>query len=155
MNDNMFAMILANQQQQTLKKLIDSNQYTEKFGVKLSENEAIMLMQSRIENLKKQERVEFNEGILPKLIFIFCDSPFIYQDNYVQTIDALQEIFYLYKNESMDELSDDELLSYMKEHFDQECQGSISYLEDTCLDKFCRELRERSRGFIGSNLDEE
>ena len=32
------------------------------------------------------------------------------QENYADTLMRLQDIFYLYKNESLDELTDDELL---------------------------------------------
>jgi len=110
-------------------------------------------LDARKNSLKEQERIEFGGGILPKLIFAFCDSPFIYQDNYVDTLECLQNIFYLYKNESLDELSDDELIEYMKKHFDNDCQGSLEYLEDTCLEDFARSIRVGTRGFIGKYED--
>ena len=129
--------------------VLDTNQYTERFGLVLSEEEAELLVQERFENLKEQQRVEFGKGVLDKLIYAFCDSAYIYQDNYVDTIARLQEIFYLYKNESMDELTDDELITYMKETFENECQGSLDYLEDTCLEMFARDIREKTQKFIG------
>ena len=52
--------------------------------------------------------MEFGKGILDKIIFAFCDSDFIYQESYAETIARLQSIFFLFKNESMDELTDDE-----------------------------------------------
>ena len=129
--------------------VLNTNQYTERFGLVLSEEEAKLLVQERFESLKEQQRVEFGKGILDKLIYTFCDSAYIFQDNYVDAITRLQEIFYLYKNESMDELTDDELIDYMKDAFENECQGSLDYLEDTCLELFAREIRERTRKFIG------
>ena len=129
--------------------VLNTNQYTERFGLVLSEEEAKLLVQERFESLKEQQRVEFGKGILDKLIYTFCDSAYIFQDNYVDAITRLQEIFYLYKNESMDELTDDELIDYMKDAFEDECQGSLDYLEDTCLELFAREIRERTRKFIG------
>ena len=125
--------------------VLNTNQYTERFGLVLSEEEAKLLVQERFESLKEQQRVEFGKGILDKLIYAFCDSAYIFQDNYVDAITRLQEIFYLYKNESMDELTDDELIDYMKDAFENECQGSLDYLEDTCLELFAREIREKSR----------
>lgn len=154
MDDNIFSMIVVGQQKQELQKVVACNEYTQKFGVCLSEQEAIQLLQSRKENLREQERIEFGEGILSKLIFNFCDSPYIYQDNYLETIEALQEIFYLYKNESLDELSDDELITYMKVQFDGDCQGSLEFLEDTSLEKFCREIREGCHKFMGIREEE-
>ncbi|HEX3075630.1 MAG TPA: DUF6323 family protein [Lachnospiraceae bacterium] len=154
MEENFFELMMRNQQQQQLQKVVSCNEYTQKYGVTLSQEDALLLLERRKQNLKEQERVEFGEGILQKLIFTFCDSSYIYQDNYVDTIDALQEIFYLYKNESLDELTDDELLEYMKEKFDGVCQGSLEYLEDTCLEGFAREIRKGTHGFMGG-YDEE
>lgn len=65
------------------------------------------------------------------------------QENYADTLMRLQDIFYLYKNESLDELTDDELLEYMKEKFDGICAGDLDYLEGTVLDTFAREVRDR------------
>ena len=135
-----------------LQKVMDMNAKTERFGLSLTEEDARMLVEKRLESLKEQQRVEFGEGILPKLIFTFCDSPYLDQGNYADIIAQLQEIFYLYKNESMDELSDDELLSLMKEAFDGECQGSLDFLQETVLEKYARKIRCDDRNFFGSRF---
>lgn len=129
--------------------VMSCNQYTQQFGLSLTKEDALILVKDRKDTLKEHQRVEFGEGILPKLIFTFCDSPYIYQENYVDTIGKLQDIFYLYKNESLDELTDDELVDYMKKSFEGECQGSLEYLEDTALDRFARKIRQSTRQFIG------
>lgn len=154
MDDNMFLRLFGKSEYQ-LQKVTECNQYSEKFGVTLTEKDVLMLLEARKGSLKEQERVEFGEGILPKLIFAFCDSPYIYQDNYVETLEALQNIFYLYKNESLDELTDDELIQYMKEHFDSDCQGSLEFLEETCLESFARGIRQETHGFMGKYEDQE
>ena len=59
----------------------------------------------------------------------------------MDTLARLQEIFYLYKNESMDELTDGELLEIMKENFEQICYGDLEYLETTCLERFAAAVR--------------
>ncbi len=118
-----------------------ANDYTKKFGLTLTDEEAALLIRERKDALKEQERVEFGEGILPKLIFAFCDSPYIYQDNYVDTLGRLQDMFYLYKNESLDQTTDDELIEFMKGQFDGPCQGSLDHLEDTGLEAFARGVR--------------
>lgn len=69
----------------------------------------------------------------------------------METITRLQEIFYLYKNESMDELTDDELLDYMKEAFEGECEGSLEFLEETVLEGFARNIRREGNFFFGKN----
>ncbi len=153
--DEDFLLQMINQNNFQIEKVIGCNQYTQKFGLQLTKREAQVLVEERKRTLKEEERIEFGEGILPKLIFAFCDSPYIYQDNYVDTIAALQDIFYLYKNESLDELTDDELITYMKEAFEGECEGSLEHLEDTALEAFARQIRENTHGFLGKYEEED
>ena len=131
-----------------IQAIVEMNQKIERFGLMLTEEDAKMLAESRKTELREQRRVEFGEGILPKLIFTFCDSPYIAQEDYVDTIARLQEIFYLYKNESMDELTDDELLEFMKNAFDGECKGELEYLEGTVLEAFARNIRSKGKSFF-------
>ena len=93
---------------QELKRVLECNQETLKYGLSLTE---------------------------------FCDSQFIQSGDYADTLTRLQEIFYLYKNESMDELTDRELLEIMKENFEQICYGDLEYLETTCLERFAAAVR--------------
>lgn len=131
-----------------IQAIVEMNQKTERFGLMLTEEDAKMLAESRKTELREQRRVEFGEGILPKLIFTFCDSPYIAQEDYVDTIARLQEIFYLYKNESMDELTDDELLEFMENAFNGECKGELEYLEGTVLEAFARNIRSEGKSFF-------
>jgi Family of unknown function (DUF6323) len=150
----LFELIMRSEKNQ-LQKVMECNTYTNKFGLSLSNNDAVQLLNNRKNSLRQEERVEFGEGILSKLIYTFCDSPFIFQDNYVEMLEGLQEIFYIYKNESLDEVTDDELLTYMKECFDKKCEGDLDYLEGTCLDNFCRKIRSEGIGFMGVMRDED
>ncbi|MGN0307839.1 MAG: DUF6323 family protein [Lachnospiraceae bacterium] len=136
------------------KLLWETNRYTGQFGLILTKEDIDVLIRERMNCLKEQQRIEFGEGILPKLIFAFCDSSFIFQENYLDTLIRLQEIFYLYKNEALDELSDDELIAYMQESYNGECQGSLEYLEAACLEAFARGIRSRTHRFIGRREDE-
>ncbi|MBP3460289.1 MAG: hypothetical protein J6K58_13855 [Lachnospiraceae bacterium] len=133
--------------QNQIQAVVGMNRKTEKFGLALTESEAQQLVSLRRDNLREQQRVEFGEGILPKLIDTFCDSSYIDQNNYVQIIARLQEIFYLYKNEMLDEITDDELLEFMREQFDTVCFGDPDYLEETCLDIFAQAIRAGYRGY--------
>ena len=145
--DKDLAVFLSEQNQVELVR--KTNEYTERFGLRLTDLDIQKLMEGRRECLAEQRRVEFGTGVLDKIIFAFCDSDYIYQENYVETIAALQNIFYLYKNESMDELTDDELISVMREAFDGECKGSLEYLEETFLEDFARDIRSNTHKFIG------
>ncbi len=130
-----------------IQKVMESNQYTEQYGLTLSEQDAEILAQERKSTLIEQKRVEFGESILPRIIYEFCDSAFISQSNYVESLTRLQEIFFLYKNEMLDEISDEELLNFMKEQFETVCFGDFDYLEGTCLDVFAQAVRAGYRGY--------
>ena len=87
---------------------------------------------------------------MTKIMEEFCDSSFISQNNYVETLIRLQEIFYLYKNEMQDELTDEELLHFMREQFENTCFGDLEYLEGTCLNIFSQAIRAGYRGYEAS-----
>ena len=145
------------QSQNQLAKVIETNQYTERFGLTLSQQDAQLILDNRKTALQEQRRVEFGEGIVPKIIFEFCDSDYIDQSNYVDTIIRLQEIFYLYKNEMNDEITDDELIQLMKEQYEMQCHGDLDCLESTCLSDFARVIRAGYgdlRNFSGGSPDE-
>ncbi len=115
------------------KEILACNEYTERFGLVLSDEDAAQLVENRREALKNTERIEFGGGILPKLIFAFCDSPYLDQDNFKDTLMQLQEAFYYYKGESEDAIADDELVECMVKVFNGRAQGSVEYLIGTSL----------------------
>lgn len=132
--------------QMWLDQVRETNQYTEKYGLTLSPEDAEILLAEKKQILKKERRVEFGESILPRIIYTFCDSSYISQDEYVDTLVRLQEIFFLYKNEMQDEITDEELLNFMKEQFETVCFGDLQYLEETCLDLFAQAIRAGYEG---------
>ena len=135
------------QKQNLTTQLLLTNQYTEKYGLVLTQEDTELILEGRKNALQEQRRVEFGESILPRIIFEFCDSAYVRQDNYTQTLLRLQEIFFLYKNEMEDEITDDELLHFMKEQFETICYGDLEYLEGTCLTGFAEAIRAGYRGY--------
>lgn len=148
MEQNWIALM---QQENQLAKVMETNRMTEKYGLVLSEQDAKLIVEERGSTLRRQKRVEFGSGIVSRIIEEFCDSDFLDQSNYVETIIRLQEIFYLYKNEMLDEISDDELLHLMKEQFETICFGDLDYLEGTCLEHFAQAIRAGYRGYRASD----
>lgn len=136
--------------QTQIRQVLDTVSYTEKFGLTLSEEEAAVLAEERVLALKQERRIEFGEGILPKLIYAFCDSAYIVQENYCDVLMELQEIFYAYKNETMDEMTDDELIAFMREQFEEICFGDLDYLKGTCLNIFAQAVRAGYSGHQNS-----
>ena len=84
---------------------------------------------------------------IDKLIKEFCDSPYINQENYAETLYELVEIFYEYKNETLDLITDDELIKFMKKSFDEIAQGDLEYLSGTVM------YRMRENLLNGKSID--
>lgn len=139
--ENRMELLLAASQKKEVGCALACNEMTEQFGLSLTGQEAQELVSYERETLKAERRVEFSESILPQIIRSFCDSSFILQDNYLETLKELQEIFFYYKNESLDLLTDEEILSFMRKEFEEVCFGDLDYLKGTSLEYFAREVR--------------
>ena len=141
MGKHVFQALQAARKEEELAVLLSCNEKSAAYGLSLTREEAQELALCRNESLKKFQRVELGRGMLDKLIDVFCDSQYLHQDNYLETLEALQEIFYEFKNLSNDKLTDDELLNFMKEQFEGVCYGDTEYLEGTCLSRFAEAIR--------------
>lgn len=124
-------------------KLLFYNDESIKYGLVLTKEQAIRLLETKDEELRYHGRLEFGEGIIGKLITAFCDSPYMNKQNYSETLERLLEIFYYYKNETDEKLSDNELIDYMKTFFNGSCEGSLELLESRELDSLARALRRK------------
>ena len=91
-------------EQAQVSQLLETNPYTQKYGLALSPEDAHELMEKRKQTLADTKRVEFGQGILPKIIYEFCDSAYIHQSDYAETLAGLQDIFFHFKNELLDEV---------------------------------------------------
>lgn len=125
----------------SINELIKCNEYTLDYNLKLTKSDAAILVSVRDESLKKQGRVEFGGGIIKKIIEKFCDSPYIHQFNYSLVISELIDIFYYYKNETLDLIGDDELINLMKKFYDETCFGSLELLKDRDLYKLAHNVK--------------
>lgn len=141
MNETFMLLPITSQNRQTAVAIRSCNEFTVKYGLQLSEPEVQLLVENRREALERSGRVEFGGGVIQKIIKEFFDSPFLNQDSYADTLMELQECFYYFKNESLEKLSDDELIKLMKKNFDDPCQGSVEYLQSTLLENYCRDIR--------------
>jgi len=150
MSDNFMFLPVSLLKLQNITEIRKCNDYTTKYGLQLSEEEINLLAENRKEALERSGRIEFGVGVIQKIIMEFADSPYIYQDNYTSTIMELQECFYYFKNESLEKITDDELIHYMKRYFDNECQGSMDYLQSTMLENHSRDIRSESDKYRNS-----
>lgn len=131
------------------------NEKTYEYGLKLTEEDVKEIINTRTTALNKSGRIEFNGEIITKIILNFCDSPYISQYNYSDLINELVEIFYEYKNETMDAITDDELITIMKENFNNICQGSIELLEGKILYKIAENIRNGVKDYTDISDDKD
>jgi 3',5'-cyclic AMP phosphodiesterase CpdA len=141
MEDSFDLALLESGRLTAAEELRQTNALTGRFSLSLSEKQIAEIVDKRSEALAATGRVEFGRGIIKTLIEAFCDSPFIDQANYEDTILELLDSFYYFKNESEDRIPDDELIAIMRHHFDTTCQGSLDYLSGTTLEDLCRNTR--------------
>ena len=143
-------------QKQAVGEVIKCNDYTMRYGLAITHEQALELVETRSRALTENGRIEFGGGVIDKIIKEFCDSPYISMHNYTPTIHELLEIFYYYKNETLDLVSDEDLIKYMKTAFDGICQGSLDLLSGQELDRFARNLRSGYRNnFSEDDFSEE
>lgn len=133
-------------QKQAASEVLSCNNYTKQFGLVLTHTQALDLIETRSASLKASGRIEFGGGVTNKIIKAFCDSPYVSMQNYAYILHELTEMFYYYKNESMDLVTDDELITFMKTAFDGACQGSLELLSGRELQQFAKQLRFGSSG---------
>jgi hypothetical protein len=124
-----------------IAEIIRCNEVTSRFGLTLSRPEAEELAATYVKALSDNERVEFGGNIVAQIILQFCDSPFLSGDNYAATLNELVETFYYFKNETFDQMDDDELIAWMKRYFNQTCRGSLELLQNRELESLARHIR--------------
>ena len=117
--ENSYLEIINRKKQMEVANIKKCNEFTGDYGLLLSEKQIESLIEKRIDIIIKE----------------FCDSPYINQENYVLTLYDLLDVFYEYKNETMDLITDDELIKFMKKAFNGVCKGDIEYLSGTVMYK--------------------
>ncbi len=136
-------------EQKTETEIIALNQKTEQYGLTLTPQDAKALIRTRSEELSANGRVEVGSETITKIMEAFCDSSFIDQRNYVETMQELLRIFYYAKNDTQDRISDSELIAYMKDSFENRCMGSLELLRGRELEKLAERLGCRGENSYG------
>ncbi|MEG0771297.1 MAG: DUF6323 family protein [Clostridia bacterium] len=134
-------IINKNMQKQTVDTILSCNEISRKYALTLTKEQAIKLVENKNSSLKSNGRVEFEGDIINKIILGFCNSAYISMYNYEETLNNLVELFFYYKNETNDLMSDDELIEFMSKEFEGKAFGSIDKLRDDCLEKLVQNLK--------------
>lgn len=110
--------------------ILKCNDVSSRYGIKLNESDAKELIAIRQETIKDVGLIEFRSSIVEEVILAFCDSQFITKYDYLEVLSQLVEIFYYYRLEVNELMSDEDIIKYMKLAFEGPCQGSLDYLSD-------------------------
>lgn len=129
------ALVLVEKEAQAL---LDANPVLQQFGLALSGPDAHKLALADQKLLQNTGRVAFGGGVAHKLALAFCDSPYIDNRTLVDSLEELTDIFYYYKNETAERLTDEELIAFMEKNFNGVCQGSFELLRTRELDALAR-----------------
>mgnify|MGYP001161896799 CR=1 FL=1 len=114
--------------QKSMDKLLQTNDLSSQYGLRLTSEDALELVQARNETLQGYGRLEFGKGVLEQLVLAFCDSPYLNEETYADSLLSFLELFYQTKNESMERMPDDLVIKRMKEAFNGSCEGSLKRL---------------------------
>ena len=115
--------------QYAVNSILACNGQTSQYGLTLTAEQAAALVISRSDSLKASGRVEFGGGVIEKIIQAFAESPYINIENYEETLHRIINIFYSFKSETWEAVSDNQLIEFMKDAFDGSCRGSLELLE--------------------------
>ena len=118
----------------------------QRYGLSLSRQDVQALVVGRVEALEESDRVEFGGGVAKDLVLAFAGSPYVSQSTFVETILELQELFYEFKNESLEQIPDEELIAKMRSLFDDFANGDVELLAEALLDGLAASVREEAVG---------
>lgn len=112
------------------QELESCNKVIAQHGLSLSHADVQALVLGRIDALDMSDRVEFGGGVSKDLVLAFAGSPYVSQATFAETVLELQALFYEFKNESLEQIPDDDLIAKMRSLFDDPAQGDLEYLAE-------------------------
>lgn len=127
-----------------VRELESCNSVIRRHGLSLSKADVQALVAGRLEALEVSDRVEFGGGVAKELVLAFSGSPYVSQATFVETVLELQELFYEFKNESLEQIPDDDLIAKMRSLFDDPAQGDLEYLAEALFEGLGRRVREEN-----------
>lgn len=124
-------MLVGAQNRYVAGELMELSKTTEEYGIVLSEKDCAEIAEFRTAALAENERIEIGIGAVKRIIEEFCESGYVSQSNFKETVEGLLECFYTIKSETDDKVSDDEVMEFLKYLFETEAGGDVSKLYDS------------------------
>jgi hypothetical protein len=133
----------------SVRDLEACNREIGRHGLALSPADVQALVAGRVESLRLSDRVEFGGGVAKEIVLAFASSPYVSQSSFVPTVLELQELFYEFKNESLEQVPDEDLIAKMRALFDDPAGGDMGYLEEALFEGLARRVRDEAAGGEG------
>ena len=126
-----------------VNELLVFNKVLKKHGLVLTPSDAEEIIAARTRVLENQGRIELDINVSKTLINRIAMSSYVNQDNYVETINEMYEIFHYIKNASSDLVSDEEVIDAIMVYYDQVCGGSTEYVMGKGIEKILDNYHHR------------
>ncbi|WP_228107002.1 DUF6323 family protein [Terrisporobacter petrolearius] len=120
-------------------ELLKINDKSSAYGLILTPEDVEEIIKSRGYSLKNYGRIDLNMDVTKKLINKIYTSQYTDKDDYVEIINDLQDIFYYLKNETLDEISDNEIIDIIAEFYEK-TSGRIDNIQNL-TEKFALEYK--------------
>lgn len=120
-------------------QILEINDKSVDYGLVLSPKDVEEVIKSRKDSLKTYGRIDLNMDITEKIMEILYTSQYTDKDDYLELISDLQDIFYYLKNETLDEISDNEILDKISEFYEK-TSGRIDNVQNLS-EKFANDYR--------------
>ena len=135
MNDLIFNNLFIKNDKLIVNDILKLNLVTERYGLILTKDDVQKIIKNKKEILNDMKRIEIRDVIIQKIILNFYDSSYIDKYNYADTVSEIIRVFYIYREEFENILTDDEIIKHMKDGFEGICAGSVLLLETNYLSK--------------------
>jgi hypothetical protein len=120
-------------------EILDLNEKSQIYGLTLNKEDVKEIINSRDNTLKSYGRIELDISITKMIIENLYKSQYTDKDDYVYVINDLHEVFYYLKNETLDQISDIEIIEIIDEIYNN-CSGRIDIVQEKC-EEFAKNYR--------------
>ena len=120
-------------------EILNLNEKSQMYGLTLNKEDVKEIINWRDNTLKSYGRIELNISITKMIIENLYKSQYTDKDDYVYAINDLHEVFYYLKNETLDQISDIEIIDIIDEVYNN-CSGRIDIVQEKC-EEFAKSYR--------------
>lgn len=120
-------------------EILELNKKSQIYGLALKQEDIKEIIKSRNNTLKSYGRIELDINVTKKIIENLYTSQYTDKDDYVESINDLQEIFYYLKNETLDQISDIEIIEIIDEFYNK-FSGRIEIVQEKS-EEFAKQYR--------------